>query len=1037
MNKKHLLISIFFAIISLNSWGIDISKMKETDSDELKSCIPESALQALTWRNIGPYRGGRVTAVAGHKDQPFTYFMGATGGGVWKTNDAGNNWENISDGYFKTSSVGAISVAENSPNVVYVGMGESPIRAVKSSHGDGVYKSTDGGTTWKHMGLELTRHISKICIHPKNPDIVYVAAQGTAFAKTNERGIYKSTNGGKTWENILFINETTGANDICIDVNNPDILYVAMWDHFRHPWQLRSGGPGSSIYKTTDGGENWEKLTKNLPAEMGKIGIAVSPANSNRIWAIIEAENGGLFRSDDRGKNWKLMNGERVIRTRAWYYMHIFADPLDEETVYVLNAPMMKSTDGGEHFTRVITPHGDNHDLWISPANNKIMVEGNDGGANVSFNGGETWSTQENQPTAQFYRVNTDNKLFYKVYGGQQDNTTVAIASRTRHSGIGRMDWFSCGGAENSSITFDSDNPVFIYATGGRLTEYNTITESTRNIGVYPRFDLASDWANIKYRFNWNAPILLSTHNKEVLYHAAQLVLKSEDRGSSWKEISPDLTLNQKDKQVPGCVPFTNEGAGGELYNTISYLAECPHQQGTLWVGTDDGLVHTTNDDGKNWQNVSPKNLGEAIINTIEVSPHNPNIVYLSVLKHKVNDLHPYIYKTEDAGKSWEMITTGIADEDYVRVVREDPVRKGLLFAGTFSGVYYSVNGGNNWKSLKLNLPIVPVTDLKIQHNDLVAATEGRAFWILDDITPLRELAFSKSGDENYLYKPSDAYLISQKRESANYMAPNPPDGASIFFNIAPSVKIDSANISISIFNKNDSIIRELITPKSPKIVKGLNRITWDLRKNKREIKSGYFFYPGYDGIKVMPGQYRIELSVNNEKFNQLLMIKADPEYPVSEEYFEQQQILEGAFSSLTEMHMAVSQLQNIRNQINSFLENIKAADDYKDIMNLSESILVEIATMENKITQPKQTTIQDVINFRSKIDTQYGYLIEQIDEAGTKIVYGAKNRFNDLEDEWRAYKNDLDILYKERLFRLNKIIKERDMPHIIAEYPF
>lgn len=992
---------------------------------------PDSILKALKWRNIGPYRGGRVTAVAGHQSDKFTYYMGVTGGGVWKTTDAGNKWRNISDGYFKTSSVGAVTVSESDPNVIYVGMGEAPIRGVKSSHGDGVYKSVDGGRTWRHLGLELTRHIAKISVHPKNPDIVYVAAQGNPFAKTKERGIYKSINGGKTWENILFVNETAGANDICMDVNNPDILYVSIWDHFRHPWQLRSGGPGSAIYKTNDGGESWNKLSEGLPKEMGKIGVAVSPANSDRVWAIVEADKGGLYRSDNGGRSWKLLNKERLIRTRSWYYMHIFADPQDEETVYILNAPMMKSSDGGKKFTRVRTPHGDNHDLWINPLNNKIMIEGNDGGGNISFDGGKNWSAQWNQPTAQFYRVNTDNLLFYRVYGGQQDNSTVAILSRTRHNGIGRQDWFSCGGAENSSISFDRNKPDKIYATGGRLTEYDVKNESTRNIITYPNFDLALNGTSLKYRFNWNAPVLVSKHDTKVIYHAAQMVLKSSDLGKSWEEISPDLTRNQKEKQGFGAVPYTNEGAGGELYNTISYLAECPHNKGTIWVGTDDGLVHLSTDDGKTWSNVTPKGIGAGIINTIEVSPHNARVVYLTVLKHKLNDLKPYIYKTKDAGRSWKLITNGISASDYVRVVREDPVQKGLLFAGTFSGVYISYDEGTNWKFLNLNLPIVPITDLKIQHNDLVAATEGRAFWILDDFSPLRQYAATDFGKKNYLFKPSDVYLISQKHVRDEIIAPNPPNGAIIYFNIAENENIDSLKVELTIVDKNDSVVRKLIPAKSIKLNKGLNRIIWDLREEGRKPKTGFYFYPGYRGIRVAPSKYNLKLLINKQNFSHELVVNPDPEYPITDEYLEQRKYMEKAFSSLDEIHTLLNKIQGIRLQLNRFKNVHKQTAENKQVFEYADDLLKKIDSLENRVTQPRQTTVQDVINYQSRMDTQYGYLLEQLDEAGTQIVYGAKRRLDDLEKEWLANKTlIIDVLNKD-LVLMNRMIMEYNFPHI------
>lgn len=751
--------------------------------------IDPSLYQGMKWRLVGPFRGGRSNTATGVIGDPLTYYFGATGGGVWKTTDAGNTWKNVSDGFIKTGSVGAVAVAPSDPNVVYVGMGEGQIRGVASSHGDGVYRSTDAGATWTHLGLEKTRQISTIRIHPDNPDVVYVAAQGSPWTPNPERGVYRSTDGGANWEKVLFLDETTGVSDLSMDVTNPRILYAALWDHQRMPWQVRSGGPGSGIHKSTDGGDTWNKLAGGLPAAMGKIGVAVSPAKPDRVWAIVEAENGGLFRSDNGGKSWRNVNSERVIQTRSWYYMKVFADPNDAETVWVMNAPALRSIDGGRTFTPVRTPHGDNHDLWIDPHDSNRMINANDGGANVTWNGGQSWSTQANQPTAQFYRVITDNKIPYRIYGGQQDNSTVGIRSRGLGGGIDRTDWMPVGGCESAHIAFDPDNPRYVYAGcyQGIIGEFDVEARSARDIMAYPFMGLGNNPVDQKYRFNWNAPILTSPHDRSVIYHAANVLLRTRDRGHSWEAISPDLTRNEEDKQGFGGAPITNEAAGGEIYNTIMYVVESPHEQGTLWVGSDDGLVHLTRDDGANWENVTPPDLPESQINAIEVSPHDPATAWIAVTRYKFGDFTPHIFKTADYGATWERRVEGIGEEAWVRVVREDPEMAGLLYAGTETGIYLSMNDGQEWQPFQLNLPIVPITDLTIRHNDLVAATQGRAFWVLDDLTPLHQLKTDAEGAR--LYKPRDTLRVGGGfgRPAPN-RGQNPPGGVQIYYTLTEDV---------------------------------------------------------------------------------------------------------------------------------------------------------------------------------------------------------------------------------------------------------
>ncbi|MSP08633.1 MAG: glycosyl hydrolase, partial [Chitinophagaceae bacterium] len=689
--------------------------------------VPDSIFKNLQWRNIGPFRGGRANTITGVIQQEKKFYAGYTGGGVWSTIDGGISWKNISDGYFKVGSIGDIAVSESDPNVLYVGTGEHAVRGVMTSYGDGVYKSVDGGSTWKNIGLEQSRHISEICVHPTNPDIVYVGAQGTVHGPNNERGVFKSTDGGAHWKKVLYINDSTGIASLSMDMNNPRILYAAAWEHRRFPWTVSSGGKGSSLWKSVDEGETWTKLTEGLPTNLGKIGVSVSRVNSNRVYAIVESEKkkSGLYRSDDGGKSWALLSNNQDISSRSWYYMKVYADTKNENIVYVLNAPMMRSIDGGKTFTNVKVGHGDTHDLWINPRNNNLIGLADDGGGEISFDQAKTWSSIMNQPTAQFYRVNTDNVFPYKVYGGQQDNSSVIIASRNNTGAITERDWNNGAGCESAYLSFDPNDPLLVYGGcyQGYIEVLNTKTNEAKDIQAYPSLNLAIQPKEMKYRFNWNAPIVTSTHNPKIIYHAGNVLLKTSNGGFNWEVISPDLTRNDKSKQGPGGIPFTNEGAGGENYNTIFYVKESPLDANTIYTGSDCGLVYVTNDAGKNWQNITPADLQESQINSIEVSRFDQGVVYISATRYKFNDYASYTYKTIDNGKTWTKINNGIKNDDFIKVIREDNKNKNILYAGSERGFYISNDAGTTWQPFQLNLPIVPVTDLMIRDNDLVAAT--------------------------------------------------------------------------------------------------------------------------------------------------------------------------------------------------------------------------------------------------------------------------------------------------------------------------
>ena len=744
--KQIILRSLFFFLLPTIIFA---QKKKETPKPvtTVKTVNETEYYKPLLWRNVGPMRGGRSVTSVGVAGNSYTYYMGTTGGGIWKTEDAGQTWNNISDGYFKTGSVGAVAVSASDPNVVYVGMGEHAPRGVTSSYGDGIYKSTDAGKTWKHLGLELTRQTANIRIHPTNPDIVYVAAQGAIHGASPERGVYKSVDGGKTWTKTLFVDDNSGCVDLSMDMNNPRILYAAMWDYRRLPWEVISGGKGSGLYKSTDGGDTWEKIQNGLPKELGKMSVSVSQANSNKIYLVVESdtekEQGGLFVSEDAGKSWNRISKDHRLVQRAWYYIEAIADPVDENTVYVLNSPAVKSTDGGKTWQSFRAPHGDYHQLWINPTNNKNMIISNDGGAAISFNGGKTWSSQNNQPTAQFYRVNADNLFPFNIYGGQQDNSSVKIASQTNSwGGITDRDWSASAGGESAFIAFDPNNPR--YALGGSyqgtIGVLDTKTNEEVSVMVAPIQYQALQPKDMKYRFNWNAPIIRSMH-EDAFYHAGNILFKTTDLGKSWKAISPDLTTHDTSKMGISGTPYTNEGAGGENYCTIAYVMESFHEKGVIYTGSDDGLVHITKDGGATWTNITPDGVKGALVNAIEVSPFDKATAYIAVTKYKFNDFTPLMYKTTDYGKTWTKLVDGIPYGAFVRVVREDNTIKDLLYAGTETGFYISYNGGINWKPLQLNLPIVAITDLKVHQNKLLASTQGRAFWVLDDLTPIRKAA--------------------------------------------------------------------------------------------------------------------------------------------------------------------------------------------------------------------------------------------------------------------------------------------------------
>lgn len=1012
--------------------------------------LEDSLFQGLKWRNIGPFRGGRSVASTGVVGQPMTYYMGTVGGGIWKTLDDGITWKNISDGFLKTATVGAISVSESNPNIVIVGMGEHAARGVMTSMGDGVYKSTDAGKTWKHMGLDQTRHISDVIIDPTNPDIILISAQGAQYGPSEQRGIYKSVDGGETWENVLFIDNITGASALTMDMTNPTILYAAMWQHRRFPWTMESGGKNSGIYKSTDGGTTWDQLIDGLPKEMGKIGLSVSRANPERVFAVIEAEGekGGVYRSDDAGKKWTLINKDRINITRSWYYMEIFADTQNENIVYVLNAPVTKSIDGGKSFSPLSTPHGDNHDLWIDPLNNQRMINSNDGGSNVSNNGGKSWSTQENQNTAQFYRVITDNLVPYNVYGGQQDNSTVAIASRTNDGGIDWKDWYSVAGGESAFLAFDPDNPQLIYGGTyqGNIDKWDATTKESKPIKEYPELGLSISPEDAKYRYNWNAPIITSPHNRKTIYHGGNVVFKSMDEGQNWAVISPDLTRNETDKHGLGGGPFTNEAAGGEIYNTLTYLTESSHEEGVLWAGSDDGLVHVTRDGGANWINVTPTGIKEGIINSIEVSPHDPATAYIVLMRYKSMDFDNYIFKTTDYGTTWTKIINGITgDNTFTRVVREDKKVKGLLYAGTETGLYISLDDGLNWQPLQLNLPLTPINDLTIQDNDLIAATAGRAFWILDDLATFQNIKTTKQ--KVNIFKPKDTYLLfggSSDKPIAG-LGSNPKSG--VTFDYYLSEKQDSTKLKLEVL-KNGEVIRTLTNqkpkdfkswpggPSKPAVLpskKGYNRFTWNFKRESLPSVDKVFVLGGHDGSTVGPGNYTLKLTLGENTAETSVTILSNPKIQGSmADYAEQQRMMETIETTVVDIHNSVNSMRSAKTQLKEYAKLLKENKMAAALLTQGDSLVKRITTWEENLIQPKQKTFQDVINFENKLNAQLLNLRGYIDAAEPKVTSGAKTRLQDLLLEWTGFKTEHNAIINTEMAKYNGLFKSLEIPAII-----
>ncbi len=1023
---KTIAISFLVALLALPAMSQRENAAPANSAPDLNAYF-----KSVKWRSIGPFRGGRSVTATGVVGDINTYYMGTTGGGVWKTDDLGITWKNISDGFFKTGSVGAVSVSESDPNVVYVGMGEHAVRGVMTHHGDGVYKSTDAGKTWKKMGLELTQHISRIAIHPHDPNIVYVAAQGALYGHSKERGVYRSTDGGSTWTNVLFVDDKTGCVELSMDMNNPRILYAAMTEYGRLPWKVISGGPTSGLYKSTDSGVTWNKIHNGLPKELGKMAVSVCRSNSERVYALVESDSdkelGGLFVSTNAGESWIRMTNDHRLLQRAWYYIELFTDPKDELTLYVMSAPSLRSIDGGKTWEDVSSTHGDYHNLWINPLNSKNMIISDDGGSAITVNSGKSWSTQNNMPTAQFYRINVDNSFPYRIYGGQQDNSSVSIASRDLSGrGITTSNWTSSAGGESAFLAFNPDDTRYVMGGSyeGTIDVLDTKSNAGTSIMAAPIEYLGMDAKDMKYRYNWNAPIIWSKHEPNTFYHGSQYLLRTTDMGTTWTEASPDLTRNDKSKQGKSGGPYTNEAVGAENYGTLSYVLESPQEKGVIWTGSDDGFVQLTRDGGSHWQNVTPAGLQECLINAIEVSPHDKATAYIATTRYKFNDHTPGLYKTTDYGKTWTKINNGIPANAFTRVVREDDVRKDLLFAGTELGMFISWNGGKDWSPFQLDLPIAPITDLKIHQGDLIAATSGRSFWILDDLGLVRQY---KSENGFMLFQPEPTVLVNGSSEldrngaeakgTNPYRGVNPASGAVIYYQlpelkekdvVTMEIKDADGNLVRTFSSQPDSTFKQTYggpkpDPTLPK-EKGLNRFVWNLRYPSMAGVPDVFVEYNFNGHKASPGKYTIQLRWTDKTNTAVAEILPNPLYTTDAKAYQEYHLLMNTMEmDLSKMHKMVVRIYGRMEQINQMIKTFPADEKYAALIKEGSALTQRMKQWDEDMVQRKSKAYDDMENFPNKFTSNYMFMINQAESDLPRVTKPVLDRLKDLNSTWAA----------------------------------
>ncbi|MEQ9425724.1 MAG: glycosyl hydrolase [Cyclobacteriaceae bacterium] len=1019
----------------------DLFSQKKKTAPSLE--IDDKFFSGMKYRSVGPTRGGRSTAVAGIPEKPFTFFMGTTGGGVWKTDDAGTTWNNVSDGQIDAGSMGAIAVATSDPNVIFAGTGSACARGNVSA-GVGVYKSIDEGNTWSFSGLKNAGQIADIIIHPKNPDIIYVAALGNIFGSNEERGVFRSKDGGASWTKVLFISNGTGVVDLSIDAKNPRILYAAAWRGERKPWTMIDGGVEGGVYKTTNGGDDWEKLEGGLPTgELGRIAVEASPAKSGRVWALIVTDSEdtkGLYRSDDYGKSWKHLTNNHNLLQRGWYYTHLTADPQDENTVYCNNVRFWKSVDGGNDFERISTPHGDNHGMWINPNNSDIMIQCNDGGSNVSVNGGITWSTLLNQPTSEFYRVTVDNQFPYRLYAGQQDNTTISVPSQYLPSVSDTEQWFNVGGGESGDVAIHPDDPNIIYSGtySGEITYVNRNTGQRLQMTAYPHYTEGTEQRDLKYRWQWNFPIFVSRHNTSELYMGSNVVHRSNNNGQTWEVISPDLTQAlDKYHDIPGG-PIQHDGTGVEIYSTVFALEESPHNAGEIWAGSDDGLIHITRDGGQNWKNITPSGMpSEGTVNKIEVSAHEPGRAFAAVYRYRDNDFKPYIFRTNNYGESWNLITdnNGIPTNHFVRTIAEDPDRKGLLYAGTEFGLYVSFNDGTSWQSFQLNMPVVPITDMEVHNQDLVLSTQGRAFWILDDLSPLHRLNTELMAKGKFLYKPRATYRTNVGGW----------DGLPLKINFYLNAVPDSLQLIIK--DANGIIVRQWSTnPVEGKnqlkleAMEGFNQISWDLTYPPSNLVEDFvamdFSADNAPGPIAVPGDYTVELTSGDWSDIKSTTIKADPRWTeiTTADYQKKFDLEKEVIELLNESQDVVRNIRSIREQTAGIIERSGGHEKHAELKNFTDEFNNKLTELEGRLVQNKIKVTQDEINYRRVFTNHLVRLFRVIVDEHNAPTGGMLERWEDLQSQYSTIRQDYDALIDNDLQTFNSKIEEMALDAVLIK---
>ena len=1024
-------------------------KKKAPVPAQTETTVFDAALaKNVNYRLLGPFRGGRSGAVTGSIKNKNTFYFGATGGGVWKTTDGGSSWKNITDKYFNTT-IGAITVAPSNENIIYVGEGENTMRGNVAEGLNGIWRSDDGGKTWKNIGLKDTRHITNIIVHPTNPDIVWAGVMGHLFGPHQDRGVYKTIDGGKTWKKVLYVNEQTGCSDLVMENGNPSVLYAGTWRVIRTPYSLESGGEGSGLYKSTDGGETWTSMkgNKGLPkGTWGIVGVAVAPSNADKLYAIIENEKGGLFMSADGGESWTLQSSDNNIRQRAWYYSKVFVDPKNENLIYCPNVNFMKSRDAGKTFQSLRTPHGDHHDLWIDPEEGKRMIVADDGGAQVSFDEANSWSDFNNQPTSQIYRVTTDNSFPYRVLGAQQDNSTIRIKSATYGSYITEQDWEPTAGAESGYVVADPLDPDIVYGGnyGGYLSRLDHHTGENRAISVWPDNPMGAGADVLKYRFQWNFPIFFSPHNPKKLYCAGNALFSTENEGASWTQISPDLTTNDKSKQISSGGPITKDNTSVEYYCTIFTAIESPLEKDLLWTGSDDGLINVSKDGGKTWSNVTPKDCPKWMMwNCIEADPSKKGAAYFVGTRYKVDDFTPYIYKTEDYGQTWKLITTGIDPMHFTRAIRADKKRAGLLYAGTEFGMYISYNDGASWTSFNLNMPQVSITDLTIKNNDLIVATQGRAFWMIDDLSLIQQMDPNIKSKALHGFAANPAYRIPPVFSRWGMNASTPPNVAlnpakGPVLNFYAGNVTDSSKGTITILDKDKKKINSFSTDgakNSFKLVKGNNQFVWDMQYGPAERIEDLILWTGVPGsITAIPGNYTAIVKVDKDSVEIPFTLLADPNYKCSQADYEAQQAfllkVQGKFNDVMK---AIKDIRAARTQMSDFVAK-QGKSCPAEIKSLSDSLSKSLTAIEEKLHQTKAKSGQDVLNFPIRLDDKLGGVFDMASSGNMAPAKQSVAVYEDLAKQVDAELASLKTILSDGLKAFNKLVTEKQLPVVVVK---